>query len=411
MKLLIAIPALNEERSIQSIIERSLAARAEIIATSPITEVEITVVSDGSSDRTVEFASAYTERIKLIIFPVNRGYGAAIKEAWEQSDADLLSFLDADGTCDPRFFSQLCNTLLAEDADLVLGCRLNESSKMPLVRRVGNGIFATLLTLLSSARVRDTASGMRVVRRQSLPKLLPLPDGLHFTPAMSARALLSENVRIREIDMPYHEREGESKLRIGKDGLRFLKVILETALLYRPARPLAMLGLLWLGFAVVLMLFPTVYYVTHRSVQEWMIYRFVVSHLAGTIACLFVCASYITGRMIDIALLSKDERRLSAHRGHTFFSSRFFWLVPFSLMLLGALLVLPSFIELVQTGATYEHWSRFIAMSFMWSVAFILIVTRVIDYVLGLLAARLAYKNTVTRSLPPKLADPAISRD
>ena len=411
MKLLIAIPALNEERSIQSIIERSLAARTEIIATSLITEVDITVVSDGSTDRTVELASAYTERIKLIIFPVNRGYGAAIKEAWEQSDAELLGFLDADGTCDPRFFSQLCNTLLAEDADLVLGCRLNESSKMPLVRRVGNGIFATLLTLLSSARVRDTASGMRVVRRQSLPKLLPLPDGLHFTPAMSARALLSENVRIREIDMPYHEREGESKLRIGKDGLRFLKVIFEAALLYRPARPLAMLGLLWLGLAVVLMLFPTAYYVMHRSVQEWMIYRFVVSHLAGTIACLFVCASYITGRMIDIALLSKDERRLNARRGHTFFSSRFFWLVPFSLMLLGALLVLPSFIELVRTGATYEHWSRFIAMSFMWSVAFILIVTRVIDYVLGLLAAQLAYKNTVSRPLPSKRADPAINRD
>src|SRR5438128_108236 len=277
MKLLIAIPALNEERSIQSIIERSLAARTEIIATSPITEVDITVVSDGSNDRTVELAAAYTKRIKLIIFPVNRGYGAAIKEAWEQSDADLLGFLDADGTCDPRFFAPLCRALVAGEADVVLGSRLNKDSKMPLVRRVGNDIFATLLTLLSSSRVRDTASGMRIVRRASLPKLLPLPDGLHFTPAMSARALLSDDVRITEIDMPYHEREGDSKLRVGKDGLRFLKVILEAALLYRPARPMAMLGLLWLGLAVVLMVFPTAYYVTHRSVQEWMIYRFVVS--------------------------------------------------------------------------------------------------------------------------------------
>src|SRR5437016_6252614 len=149
MKLLIAIPALNEESSIQSIIERSLAARNDIIAHSPVQEVDVTVVSDGSTDRTVELASAYTERIKLIIFPKNRGYGAAIKEAWEQSDADLLGFLDADGTCDPRFFSQLCSTLMAEKADIVLGCRLNPSSKMPLIRRIGNGIFATILSLLS----------------------------------------------------------------------------------------------------------------------------------------------------------------------------------------------------------------------------------------------------------------------
>src|SRR6266568_2731555 len=159
-----------------------------------------------------------------------------------------------------------------------------------------------MLTLLSSSRVRDTASGMRVVRRTCLPALLPLPDGMHFTPAMSARAMLSNTLRIVEVDMPYHERAGESKLQPGKDGLRFIKAILDAALLYRPARPLAILGLLWLGLAVVLMLTPTAYYVRHKAVQEWMIYRFVVSHLAGTLAGLLLCASYLTGRMVAIAL-------------------------------------------------------------------------------------------------------------
>ena len=99
MKLLIAIPALNEEDSIQSIITRSLAARSHILSHSPVTQVDITVVSDGSTDRTVEFASKFADQIHLIVFERNRGYGAAIKEAWEQSDADLLGFLDADGTC------------------------------------------------------------------------------------------------------------------------------------------------------------------------------------------------------------------------------------------------------------------------------------------------------------------------
>ena len=386
MKLLIAIPALNEEASIQQIIERCLQARQDIVDTSLVTQVEITVVSDGSTDRTVELAARFGDRIKLIVFAKNRGYGAAIKEAWAHSNADLLGFLDADGTCEPKFFAQLVNALEEHEADVVLGCRLNENSKMPWVRRIGNIIFASMLALLSSSKVRDTASGMRVVRRACLPELLPLPDGLHFPPAMSARAMFSDTLRIVEIDMTYHEREGESKLRPGKDGLRFVKAILDAALLYRPARPLAILGLIWLAVAVVLMLTPTVHYVKYRSVQEWMIYRFVVSHLAGTLAALLLCASYLTGRMVAIALNRRRRNLLD-----WFFASWLVWAVPPILLIVGGLLVLPSFLELVRTGATYEHWSRFIAMSFCWVVASIVAVTGVIDYVLGLLGTQLAY--------------------
>lgn len=386
MKLLIAIPALNEEASIQQIVERCLQARKHIIDRSPVTQVEITVVSDGSTDRTVQLAGRFSDRITLIVFPRNRGYGAAIKEAWAQSNADLLGFLDADGTCEPEFFSQLINALTEHEADVALGCRLNADSKMPWARRIGNIIFASMLTLLSSSKVRDTASGMRVVRRTCLPELLPLPDGLHFTPAMSARAMLSGTLRIVEIDMPYHERQGESKLRPGKDGLRFLKAILDAALLYRPARPLAILGLLWLAVAVVLMLPPTDHYVRHRVVEEWMIYRFVVSHLAGVLAGLLLCASYLTGRMVALAL-----NRRSRHLLDWFFASRLVWVVPLILLIGGGLLVLPSFLELVRTGATYEHWSRFMAMSFCWVLASIIAVTGVIDYVLGLVGIQLAH--------------------
>jgi hypothetical protein len=391
MKLLIAIPALNEEASIQQIIARCLEARPEIIETSPVTEVDITVVSDGSTDRTVELASRYRDHVKLIVFPKNRGYGAAIKEAWAQSNADLLGFLDADGTCEPRFFSQLINALKTHDADIALGCRLNESTKMPWLRRLGNVLFASTLSLLSSSTLRDTASGMRVVRRTCLPALLPLPDGLHFTPAMSARAILSARTKIVEIDMPYHEREGESKLHPAKDGLRFLRAILDAALLYRPARPLAILGCLWLALTVALMLTPTAYYLRHHAVQEWMIYRFVVGHLAGTLAGLLLCASYLTGRMVAIALRDVEGKRSSGNLLDWFFSNWLPWLVPPLLLVGGGLLVLPSFLELVRTGSTYEHWSRFIAMSFCWELASIIAVTALIDYVLGLLSAQLAY--------------------
>src|SRR5205807_8734734 len=212
LKLLIAIPALNEADAIDAIITRTLAARETIIAQSPIDEIEVTVVSDGSTDETVERASRYVPQVNLIVFPENKGYGAAIKEAWARSDADLLGFLDADGTCDPEFFTVLCSRLVGDDADIALGCRMNERSEMPRTRKLGNTIFATMLTYMSATSVRDVASGMRVVRRSSLPRMLPLPDGLHFTSAMSVRAILAGDLRLVEIDMTYNERPGRSKL-------------------------------------------------------------------------------------------------------------------------------------------------------------------------------------------------------
>jgi glycosyltransferase involved in cell wall biosynthesis len=390
MKLLIAIPALNEEESIDSIIRRSIDAREFICANSPVTEVEITVVSDGSTDRTVERARRYTSSINLIVFPKNRGYGAAIKEAWRQSDAEFLGFLDADGTCEPKFFAILCETAVAQNADVVLGCRLNPNSQMPLIRRIGNLIFASILSVFSSSRVRDTASGMRVVRRSSLDLLYPLPDGLHFTPAMSARAMLSECTRIREVDMPYHERSGESKLRVARDGVRFLRVILEAAFLYRPSRPLGLLAIIFALFATVMMWSPILYYLRNRSVAEWMIYRFLISDLLGITACLCFCASYLTGRMTSIAL-TEESGSLRSRLTRWFFQTRWFWSVPIGLSLVGASLVISSLLERLTTGMTYEHWSKYVVMSFCFASAIVLSVTRVIDYVLNLVGDRLEY--------------------
>jgi glycosyltransferase involved in cell wall biosynthesis len=390
LKLLIAIPAYNEEESIASIIERSLAARDRIVAGTPVTDVEVAVVSDGSSDRTVEIAQRYSDRIRLITFEGNRGYGAAIKEAWRQSDADLLSFIDADGTCDPNFFVNLCNLIESRHADVVLGCRMTRDSKMPMLRRAGNLIFALLLSFFSAKRVRDTASGMRVVRRSSLSKLMPLPDGMHFTPAMSARAILSPELRIFEEAMPYYERAGRSKLHVIRDGFRFLKVIMEAALLYRPSRPLGFGGFVMSLSATLLILGPARYYLNYHRVEEWMIYRFVVADLLTTSGVLLLCASYLSGRIAQMVLQLSGEsviQRISRR----FLRGWGLWIVVTGLITFGGILVMPAFLELVRSGATYEHWSRFIAMSVCAGVALTLLVTRVADFSLDLLEQRVAY--------------------
>ena len=181
--------------------------------------------------------------MRLIRHTTNRGYGAALKTGFSRARGNLLGFLDADGTYPPEHFAELCKVALNEGADLVIGSRMSGSdSEMPLVRRIGNFIFANLVSLLGNHRVSDSSSGMRVIRREALPRLYPLPDGLNFTPVMSTRAL-HEEIQWREISIPYEERVGRSKLSVVKDGTRFLYTIIWTALNYNPVRILGGIGL------------------------------------------------------------------------------------------------------------------------------------------------------------------------
>lgn len=401
MRLLIAIPALNEQESIASSIEKCLDARQHIIDHSPVDEVEVTVVSDGSTDRTVEIAGRYTDQIKLIVFETNRGYGAAITEAWMSSDADLLGFLDADGTCDPLYFGRFCTELIEHEVDVVLGSRMNKDSRMPLVRRIGNTAFAWMLTVLSLRRIRDAASGMRVVRRSSLTRIFPLPTGLHFTPAMSARAVMSRDLKLLEVDMPYHEREGESKLSPFKDGLRFAHVILQASLLYRPSRPMGVIATALFALTCVMMISPTLFYLREHRVEEWMIYRFLVGELLSTIAILIWCVTYLGRKAADISLSSDPGQDKYHGIWGWLFSRRWVWLVPIGLLVIGAWLVWPAFIQYLRTGEVTEHWSRFVAMMFFFSTAAVIAVCKIVDHCLNLLAERLAYlKLSAERAQP-----------
>lgn len=394
MRLGIVIPALNEEQSIGATIERTLGAIPDIVASSPVTAVEVTVVSDGSTDRTVEIARGFGDRVHLIVFKENRGYGAAIKAGWDSMSTDVKAFLDADGTCDPAFFGPLTVLLDSENADIALGCRLNPNSEMPGIRKLGNRLFALLLSGLASTPVRDTASGMRVVRTSALRNLMPLPDGLHFTPAMSARALLGGECKIVELNMPYSEREGRSKLSVVRDGGRFLETILRTAALYRPSRLLGAAGAGALFIAASLLAYPAWHYAQHGTLFEWMIYRFVVGNLLGVVGVLLLCSGYLAGTTVDVLLFDGRARSPLRTRAARAFAGRTFWITECILLLAGGLLVLPSFTQLVRTGATYTHWSRFIAMSFLYETAAILAVTRIAASFLRLAAERATYERS-----------------
>jgi len=150
----------------------------------------------------------------------------------------------------------------------VIGSRMTGTdSQMPLVRRVGNTVFAALVSLVSNVRITDCASGQRVLRREALNLLYPLPDGLNFTPVMSTRAI-HENLKMVEVPITYSERAGRSKLSVVKDGWRFLITILGTAFAYNPVRILGGVGALLVLLAVILGI-PAVLTLINGRASEW----------------------------------------------------------------------------------------------------------------------------------------------
>lgn len=391
MKLSIVIPALNEEDSIASIIQRTLVAEEYIVSNTHIHSIEIIVVSDGSTDKTVEIAQAFLPKIKLIVFEKNRGYGAAIKTGWSEATGDYLGFLDADGTCEPTFFANLIQLLEKNNADVVLGCRLNKESKMPFIRRVGNFIFAKMLTFLSSNYVKDTASGMRVVKKSALKDLYPLPDGLHFTPAMSARALLNSTISIAEENMPYHEREGESKLSVTKDGVRFLKVILSTAFLYRPQIIINFFSAVFFVISCLIMFQPVWNYIETKTVADWMIYRFVFAEVFGVLTVILFSFSFLLQNAVKLSLNLNVSNEKSSGFADVFFKSKLSFLIGVSFLLIGLLFISGSLFDRFSFGYTNEHWSRYIAFSFFEIIGLLLLATRSSKYVFKLLQTRLKF--------------------
>ncbi len=245
-KLSVVIPALNEERGIRQIVERVLAVE-EPLRHAGVDGLELLVVDDGSTDRTAEIVQAI-EGVNLVSHPRNLGYGAALKSGFAQASGDLIGFLDADGTYPPEHFPQLCERAL-NGADLVIGSRMaGADSSMPLTRRIGNLFFAILLSLVGRQKVSDSASGMRIFKREILDRIYPLPDGLNLTPVMSTRAI-HEGVRMEEVPIPYSERVGRSKLSIVRDGSLFLRSMIWTVLTYNPVRIFGLLGLAGVGLA------------------------------------------------------------------------------------------------------------------------------------------------------------------
>ena len=335
--LSVVIPAFNEEDGIQDVARRVLAVRGDLCAVG-VGDLELIVVDDCSTDCTAELVAAMPAA-RLIRHAVNGGYGAALKTGFSAARGEWIGFLDADGTYPPESFPALCRAGLAEGADIVIGSRMaGAESQMPPVRRLGNLIFANLVSVLSNRRITDSASGMRVFKRSILEQIYPLPDGLNLTPVMTTRAL-HERLHMIELPIPYSERQGRSKLSVVRDGMRFAQSIVWTALTYNPVRLLGLIGLACMGLAALVAL-----WIVSQRLQgiTTLTPLGVFALFAGAVAAVFGVSIFILGAMFNylVAIFYKRPIRQGLF-GRPLFDpplDRHFWWMGLAAMA-GALLL------------------------------------------------------------------------
>lgn len=226
--VLVAIPAYNEAGSIGDVVRKALPYADEVL-----------VVDDGSTDGTA--GRAREAGATAVSHERNRGYGAALKTAFEQAAqcrADELVILDADGQHDPAEIPKLLGGLRDSEAEVVVGSRFVADSEttLPTYRRVGLGIVNTLTNLSLGAlrgrsRVRDTQSGFRAYGRRAIESVAQdssIGDGMGASTDILHHAQ-SQGYAIEEVGATVdYEVENANNIGPFEHGLHLVSNILRT---------------------------------------------------------------------------------------------------------------------------------------------------------------------------------------
>ena len=252
MKLVIQIPANNEEKTIR-----------EVIAGIPreirgITETRVVLVDDGSTDRTGELAEAAGAIV--VRHDRRRGVGAAFWSGLQRStelDPDIIVTMDADGQFNPADIPRLVEPLANDEADFVTASRFLDPALtpvMPAMKRWGNDFMARWISSLIGQRFRDVSCGFRAYGRNAFLRLVLLGQFTYTHETFLSLAFA--RVRIREVAVSVRgvREHGTSRVagNLWSYGWRTASIILKTYRDYRPLRFFSyiagVLFLLALGF-------------------------------------------------------------------------------------------------------------------------------------------------------------------
>jgi len=192
---------------------------------------EIIVVDDGSSDATA--AQAREAGACVIRHPYNKGNGAAVKTGARHASGEFVLIVDADGQHDAGDAQRIAARL--GEFDLVVGAR-SAATQATLTRRAGNAALNWLASYLTSRRIPDLTSGFRGIRREVLREFLHLLPNGFSTPTTTTLACIKAGYNVTFEPIEAGTRVGESKMRVAREGTRFVMILLKLITIFSPLR-------------------------------------------------------------------------------------------------------------------------------------------------------------------------------
>ncbi|MBC7791023.1 MAG: glycosyltransferase family 2 protein [Anaerolineae bacterium] len=180
------------------------------------------VVDDGSQDDTRRIAHDICD--KVLHFNQNRGKGAALRLGATFAlarGASVILTIDADGQHDPSYAYALVSAL--ESADIAIGARTRSSTSMPLRRRATNFLASTAIGAITGARIPDSQSGFRAIRRAVFDSIAASGDRYEYETDFLIRAGMA-GFRIAAVPVPT-KYGGSSHFRSLSDSARIVRTI------------------------------------------------------------------------------------------------------------------------------------------------------------------------------------------
>ena len=222
----IVIPALNEEESLRTLLPE-------------LQGQQVIVVNNGSSDATADVARAAGA---LVVDEPQRGYGRACWRGFQTAvaqGAEIIVFMDGDGSDNPADLPQMLTPILARRAELAIGSRVGKQAEpgaVPPQARLGNWLVSRMLNMMYGVHLHDIGS-FRAIRASTLATL-KMQEMTFGWPVEMLLKTARAGYRIEEIDLHYRRRTaGRSKVAGTMRGsLKAAYSMLSTTVRYASAR-------------------------------------------------------------------------------------------------------------------------------------------------------------------------------
>ena len=252
MKIVVTIPAYNEEKTIGIVIDK-----IKEVMESNSYNYEILVVDDGSKDNIAEVA----KNAGAVVYSHPRNYGLAetfkteIKKSLKMG-ADIIVHIDADNQYQPVEIPKLVKEI-NKGYDMVLGSRFNGTiESMPIIKRLGNKAFSKVISNISGIKISDAQTGFRAFTREVAEKI-KITSNHTYTQEQIIRAVM-EKFKIKEVPIYFAKRDGKSRLMSNPFGYA-IRAFINLIRVYRDFEPLKFFGIvgsiiLFIGFLMGLYL-------------------------------------------------------------------------------------------------------------------------------------------------------------